>query len=284
MEEMKIEVVPNAEVLATLVGTEIDKQISTAKAFPRDIEKALANAERIALMSQGIAESCNYALARKQLNEKTGQYENKIIQGPSVRLAEIVTSQWGNMRSGARVISNDGRFITAQGFCHDLESNNFIAIEVKRKITNKHGKTFTEDMQVVTGNAACKIAFRNAVFTVIPAALVSDIYEKVLIKSKGTEKTLEERRNAAMKWFSEKDVTPEQIFETLGVTTLEEIDLEKLQILVGMASSIKNGEFSKEDLFPDPDEKKNSTGKEKADQSLKNTMDELTKKDKNKQQ
>ncbi len=284
-DEMKIETVSSTEVLSTIISTEIDMQIATAKKFPRDLTVALKKIEIIANLTPAISESCVYALPRKVWNEDKGVNETKILQGPSVRLAEIVTSQYGNIRSGARVINNDGRTITAQGFCHDLETNNFIAIEVKRKITTKKGKTYSEDMQIVTGNAACKIAYRNAVFTVIPAALVGDIYDKLVEKNKGKEIDLPQRRANAIEWFARKGVTIEQLFETLDIKTIEEIDLEKLQILQGMKASINNQEFTVEELFPPKEpgnkEDKKETGNDLADKT-KDMIDEALNKGKKK--
>ena len=69
--------------------------------------------------------------------------------------------------------------ITAQAICHDLETNLAVSKEVKRRITNKYGKTYSEDMQVVTGNAASSIAFRNAVLAVIPKAVTKRIINEV---------------------------------------------------------------------------------------------------------
>lgn len=271
MEDMKIELVQNLDTLGTILKSEIDMQIATAKAFPRSLTTFLKKTESMATVTAGVAESCSYALPRSVLNEKTGQYEKKILAGPSVRFAEIVVSSYGNIRAGARAISNDGRYVTCQGVCHDLETNTFISVEVKRKITNKHGKTFSEDMQVVTTNAGCAIAFRNAVFKVIPAALIIDVYDKVIEVAKGTAETLPARRDKALKFFRDKGVTDIQVCEALSIEDVKDIDLEKLQILSGMKASIVNNEFTVDELFPVPEDK-GKNGKEKADQATQSTL------------
>ena len=160
---------------------EIDSQIATAKMYPRDLKKCLENAMVLATSSQEIAENCLYVLPRG----------NKTIEGPSVRLAEIVASQFQNLRTGYRIIENDGKTITAQGICHDLENNYMHTANVTRSITNAQGNTYSQDMQVVTGNAAGAIAFRNALFKVIPAALIAPIYEKAKEIAKGDTVTIE---------------------------------------------------------------------------------------------
>jgi hypothetical protein len=225
--------------LSLITKAEIDIQISTAKAFPRSLKMFQDRAMSMATLTEDIAASCSYSVPRG----------GKPIEGPSVRLAEIVCASYGNIRSGARVISNDGKTITAQGICHDLETNNCVTVEVKRKITDKSGKTFSEDMQVVTGNAACAIAYRNAVFKVVPAALVEDVYEKTREVAKGTAETLVKRRDKALAYFRELGVKDAQICEVLSVKKVEDIDLDRLSALTGMRSAIKNGESTIKDLF-----------------------------------
>jgi hypothetical protein len=238
MEEQKLEIVA-ISALELITKAEIDVQISTAKAFPRSIKQFIDKAMSIATVNENVAASCAYALPRG----------GKSLEGPSVRLAEIVASSYGNIRTGARVISNDGKIITAQGICHDLETNSSVTVEVQRRITGKDGKTFNEDMQVVTGNAACAIAFRNAVFKEIPFALVTDIYDAAKAVAKGTAATLPLRREKAVSYFKELGVKDKQICEVLGVKKIEDIDLDKLSILSGMRTAYKSNESTLEELF-----------------------------------
>ena len=115
--------------------------------------------------------------------------------------------------------------------------------------------TMNEDMQVVTGNAACAIAYRNAVLKVVPAALVQPIYEEAKKLLKGTETTLPEKRQKALDYFREKGVKDEQICKVLMVKRVEDIDLEKLFTLRTMATALRNNETTVADLFSDADKK-----------------------------
>lgn len=243
------------DALSVITKAEIDVQISTAKAFPRSIKTFLDKAMSIATISESVAESCGYALSRG----------GKVIAGPSVRLAEIVASSYGNVRYGARVISNDGKKITAQGICHDLESNTSTTIEVSRSILQhewKDGKktgkmvTMNEDMQIIAGNAVSAIALRNAIFKVIPSALVDDIYQKTKQLVAGTEQTLPTKRDKAIAHLKGMGVKESQICEALDIKRVEDIDLEKLSILRGMVSAINNGESTVKEMF-DPEPVKN---------------------------
>lgn len=229
----------NNDALSLITKAEIDVQISTAKAFPRSIKMFLDKAMSIATVNENVSASCSYSLPRA----------GKTLDGPTVRLAEIVCASYGNIRSGARVIANDGKTITAQGICHDLETNNCVTVEVKRRITDKQGRTFNEDMQTVTGNAACAIAYRNAVFKVVPSALVSEVYDKAREVARGTAETLIARRDKALAYFKELGVKDKQILDILEIKKIEDIDLDKLATLSGMRTLIKNGESTIQDLF-----------------------------------
>lgn len=243
----------NETSLYLLTKAEVDSQVSTAKAFPRDIAQFINNAKAMATASVEIAASCTYALKR-QKQGANGQMEDAIIDGPSVRLAEIVVSSYKNLRAGFRIIANDGKKITAQGICHDLENNVATTIEVSRRITTKKGHTFSEDMQIVTGNAAGAIAYRNAVFKVVPGALVDAVWEAAKEKAKGDLTTLVSRRAGAIKYFTGLGIEREKIFSAVGVKEESEIDLDKLQILIGFANAIKNDGAKPADIFdPKPE-------------------------------
>lgn len=273
----EVQVVEVEAAISLITKAEIDMQISTAQAFPRSMQKFMQSAREMACLTVDIAESCAYSLPRG----------GKFVEGPSIRLAEIVASCYGNLRTGARVIFNDGKVITAQGIVHDLQKNIMHTEEVQRSIQqhewepdpNRPGKNrktgkmipMTEDMQIVTGRAACAIAYRNAVFKVVPAAIIQELYEAVKETAKGTAETLVARREKAMAYFRGLNVKDEQIFEVLEVKGIADIGLDELQKLTGMRAAIKNGEASIETLFPPPD------AKSKADKATKKTEDKLNK-------
>lgn len=242
-EVMKID---NVDTLSALTTSEINVQIATAKQYPRNLANVLNNIETLATMDSDVASSCFYTLRR----------QGKVIEGASVRMAEIVASSWGNLRVQSMVVANDGKTITARGVCHDLESNYAVAAEVKRRITDKNGRTYSEDMQVMTGNAACAIALRNAVFKVVPAALVKKVIDKAKQVSIGQSMTLEQTRQAMIEYFEKIGVTNKQILDYLSVEKIEEIDIDMVVELRGLANAIADGTTTKEEAFaPKVDEK-----------------------------
>lgn len=236
-------IINQAEALQALNKSEIDIQIATAKMYPRDIRKVLADIRAFATMDEETAEDCFYALKRGYGNDQ------QLIEGLSVRLAEIFVASWGNLRVATRIVGNDGKTITAQGVCHDLETNVAVNVEVKRRITGKDGRTYSEDMQVVTGNAASAIAFRNAVFKVIPKAVTKKVIGEIKQVAIGQANELEQKRAAIIKWFAGRGVTVEQVLIYIEADCIESIDAEKLLTLRSTANAIKEGTTTVAETF-----------------------------------
>lgn len=242
-EVMEMEVVePSA--LEAMERASIDVQISTAKKYPRVLSVVKAQMLSFATLDMETAAGCFFTLPAR----KGG--DGKPIQGPSIRMAEIAISTFQNLRAGARIISDDGKIITAQGVCHDLQNNVCISVEVKRRVTTRTGQRYSDDMVVMTGNAACSIALRNATFRVVPLALVKPIYEAAKKVAIGDAKTLVTRRADAIAHFTKMGIDKSRILSTLGIPAVEDIDLDKLAILIGYANAIRDNETTIDEVFP----------------------------------
>jgi len=225
--------------LTAITRGEIDVQIATAKQYPRSIQKFKQDALSLVTLDRETAEACTYALARG----------GKPITGPSVRMAEIVQHCWGNIRAESDIVAIDEKYVTAMGSCIDLEKNTASRIRVKRRITNKEGRRFSDDMIAVTSNAACSIALREAIFRVVPRALWKDVWDAARRTARGDEKTLKDRRDKAMEYFKSQNVGKEQVLSRLGKRGINDIDLDDLEILVGIITSVKDGEISIQEAF-----------------------------------
>ncbi len=244
------EVVMDSSALAVITSAEVDQQVATAKRYPRSIVAFRKEAMEMVTLSETVAEDCIFALPRgKEKNEVTGKWEAKFIEGPSVRFSEIIVSAWGNNRSGSRPMGDDGRYVTAQGVFHDLEKNTAFTVEVKRSILNKQGQRFNSDMVGVTTNAACSIAVRNARLGGIPKAIWQELYDAAKKTAIGDIKTLEKKRSDMMAYFMKMNVLEDTIFEFMNVTGLEDIGLDELAILKGIATGIKEGTLSIDKAF-----------------------------------
>jgi hypothetical protein len=225
--------------VALLNKSEIEQQIATARKFPRSVKRFLDNALEMVTLSESIAQECIYSLPR----------DGKVIEGPSARFAEIIVSAWGNSRAGARVVNENGGFVTAQGVFHDLEHNTAITFEVQRRIVSNNGKRYSHDMIGVTANAACSIALRNAILKGVPKAFWADLYAAARRTVMGDFKTLPSRRAAAFEQFQAYGIDKAKIYTVLGIKGQEDIGLEHLVTLGGMLTALKDGDTTPEELL-----------------------------------
>lgn len=242
--------VTGSTALMALTSSEINQQIATARQFPRKIKEFKNCCRELATLDEDTAGSMFYVLpGRRGKDGKKG----KPIEGPSIRMAEIVAYSWKNLRSGARITAEEEKFVVAQGFCFDVEKNIAASIEVKRRITTAEGKRFGDDMVQVTCRAACSIAAREAIFKVVPRAMWMDILAEAKLASVGKATTMAEKRHKALEWFCKAGAEVKDVLAFLGRAGLEEITLDDLVLLRGLVTAIKDGETTVESALAPPE-------------------------------
>jgi len=213
--------------------TIVSQLVQLAQAKPRNVEMAKANAIKMATMDDETAQSCYYTLKRRN---KDGS-EN-VIQGPSIRCAEIVKATWGNIVTGRKVLGHDGKTITGQAYCIDLENLVFHQVESKRRITTRQGNTYGDDMITVTGNAASSIAHREAVFGVIPRAIIQEVYNAAKERAQGDVQGVDQRWTDAKKKFAALGVQDWQLLRWMNHESGRDITPEDIGNLVGLYNAL----------------------------------------------
>jgi hypothetical protein len=219
---------------------EIESQIATAKRYPRDIKVFKDKLMTMANIDQETAEGCYYALPRG----------GKAIDGPSIRLAEIAMTCFQNLVSEANVTGEDNHFIYATGQCRDLENNVAVRVTVRRRITDRSGKRFNDDMIAVTANAACAIALRNAIFKVVPGAYIKPVFDRVKETAVGKATSLAKRRAEVISRLTKFGVIEERILKVISRKSVDEVTFDDVAKLIGLGTAIKDGETTVEEAFP----------------------------------
>lgn len=238
----------DSQLVTLLNRGEIDIQIATAKKYPRSIKAFRDEVLSLATLNENSAEECSYALQRKDKNGK-----KTTIVGPTARFAEIVAYAFGHCRAAARIVDDRGAFITAQGAFMDVQKNTAIAYEVRRRITTRDGRRFSDDMIGVTGNAASSIALRNAILKGVPKALWSDLWEQSRRVALGDAKTHATRRDTTIKRFAQYGVDEAMVLAKMGRASVSDITPDDLLILIGFGTALKDGDTTVEQLFSDED-------------------------------
>lgn len=222
----------------------IDYQLAAAKKYPRDIQQSINNSIAMATMSMETAQSCSYALIR----------EGKPIVGPSVHLARIIASCWGNIKTDAKVIQTTDKQVVSRGSCWDLETNVSSTFDISRSIIGKTGKRFSNDVITATGNATNSIAYRNAVFAVVPRSVVDLVYQSALNMITGDlsdECKLKKKRTDVFNIFkSNYKIKEQEVLNLCGRQELDQINTQELALLLGILQSLKDGDTTVNDLIP----------------------------------
>lgn len=237
----------------------VDSQVATAKRYPRDIRRSIDNSVVMATMNQETAQSCSYALPRG----------GKPITGPSVHLAKIIVSNWGNMRTEAKVVQITDKQVISRGTCWDLETNVASAFEVRRSIIGKNGQRFSDDMITVTGNAANSIAYRNAVFAVIPKAITDRVYyaaQKFITGDlSDSDKLLKVRTGVLNNFKNSYGITEEEVIKMCGKQTVNQIGADEISMLMGTIQALKDGDTTVDELMKSIRESKEAISNKIAD-------------------
>jgi len=236
------QVIDQPEAQVSIASSDWDQQVRTAKRWPRDIVQFKRDLLAMATVDEETASSCQYSLPRA----------NKPIEGPSVRLAEMAVSTYGNLQVSSQVTGHDDRWVYAETVVRDLEKNIAIGVRVKRRITDRHGRTYSDDMIGVTGMAALAISFRNAVFKVVPAAFIGAAYrasQQMLEESAGAD--LKRAVPAMLAAFKDKGVTEEEVLRYLRVEKPSDIRGIHIVRLRGVINALKDG-VAKEGYFGRP--------------------------------
>lgn len=191
------EALPNTmtEVKSQREASEIQAMVFMAKQFPRNQIQA---ADRIlnACTRQTLADSAVYSYPRGGQN----------VEGPSIRLAEVLAQNWGNLDFGIRELSQENGVSTVEAYAWDLETNVRQAkvFQVAHKRMAKGGtKTLTDprDIYEIVANQGSR-RLRACILSIIPG----DIVEAALAQCSVTQS-------------ASVGATPEEIKETIRKLT-----------------------------------------------------------------
>ncbi|QRQ99748.1 hypothetical protein [Dyadobacter sandarakinus] len=241
-EEMQAEVM-SVSVIQAQDAASVNSQVATARQFPRSLSKAKSSINALVVMDKDTATSCGYAVPR----------DGKNVTGPSVHLANIVAQAYGNIRVETKVVEVGEKTVTCQATAWDLETNYAVRQEVIRKITGKSGRRFSEDMIILTANAGCSIARRNAIFSVVPKPLWQGGYEaaqQFIVGDISDENKLNKKRKDVLDRMTEAyGITEADILRSLGLRQVTQIKGEEIKILIGYGQSIKDGDSTVDQIF-----------------------------------
>ena len=156
---------------------EVQAMMVIAKRFPRDPIDAM---DRIikSCTRQTLAQSAVYSYPRG----------GQPVEGPSIRLAETLAQEWGNIQYGIRELSQSNGESTVEAFAWDIQTNTrqVKVFQVPHVRYSKKGKQVLTDprdiYEVVANNGARRL--RACILGVIPGDVIEAAMEQCSITLK----------------------------------------------------------------------------------------------------
>lgn len=248
MEELNKDVAVRKDdtVMAMMVSRqaqEVQAAMVIARRFPRDENEAYKRIMR-SCARVGLAEKAEYTYPRG--GEK--------VMGPSIRLAESIAQNWGNIDYGILELENSNGRSEMMAYAWDLETNTRITkvFSVKHQRDTKQGsKALTDgrDIYEATANFGAR-RVRACILGIIPGDVVEAAVKECRKTIKGDNKTpIEDRIRVMLNRFDkELRVSTEDIEKFLGcnVKAINENDLIRMR---GVFQSIEDGMSKPQDYF-----------------------------------
>jgi len=248
------------ETMAALVKAEHESAVDIAKRYPRSISKIKENVLMYATCDQETAAACFYA---KPVGGKN-------VEGPGIRLAEIIAATYQNIKYGSKVTGIEDKWVTVQGVCFDVENNNSFTSEVKRSIWSKDKGRYNQNLIETTIKAASAIAVRDAIFKVVPMGIFNAELKEIKRCATGANsgKPLHERFMAAVGYFEQMGISMQRILQRIQLESLNSLEESHLEILTGLRTALKEEQTTLDEAFP-------STRKEESENKANKAVDNV---------
>ena len=177
------------------------------------------------------------------------------VSGPSIRLAEVLAQNWGNISAGIRVLSESNGVSEVEAFAWDLETNyqSTKIFHVKHERHTKKGSYKITDpreiYELIANNGSRRL--RACILAVIPGDIADAAVEQCEKTLASGQEPIADRIRKLVQAFDGVQVTVEMLEKRLGhnldVTTESEI-----VTLRGIFKSIKDGMADRNQFFDIP--------------------------------
>jgi len=224
---------------------EVQARMAIAKRFPRDTVRAM-DAIKNSCARKGLAEKAVYVYARG----------GQDVSGPSIRLAEAMAQQWGNLDYGILERESTAEGSLVEAYCWDMETN----VRVSKVFTVPHvrhtrngSKQLTDPRDVyenMANNAARRL--RACILGVIPGDVTEAAVEWCNATLKASCDVGPEAQKRMLETFKKIGVTKEQI-EAKIQRRVDAIQPAQMIMLRNIYAAIADGMAAAADYFQVPE-------------------------------
>ena len=214
-----------AAMATTRQAQEVQAAMIVAKKFPRD-ERESCDRILNACNRRSLAESAIYSYSR-------GGSE---ISGPSIRLAECIAQNWGNIDFGYIELEQKSGESQVMAYAWDLETNTrqskvFSVPHLRYTRNGAYPLSDPRDIYEMIANQAAR-RVRSCILAVIPGDVIEAAVKQcdLTLKSAASGVPIEDRIKDMAQKFAEYEVTGEQLGAYIGkrIEAFNENDVIKL--------------------------------------------------------
>jgi hypothetical protein len=225
---------------------EVQSAMVIAKRFPRD-QKAAYDAIMNACDRPTLAEGALYSYSRGGTD----------ITGPSIRLAEALAQNWGNIQFGIRELEQRGAESTVEAFAWDVETNTrqVKTFQVKHERHTKQGSkklTDPRDVYELVANQGAR-RLRACILGVIPGDITEAAVKRCESTLKASADTSPEAMKKMLDAFAPFGVTKEMIEKKIQ-RRIDSIQPAQVVALKKIYASLRDGMSAPADWFDVPKE------------------------------
>lgn len=244
------------EMAMTREAQEVQTAMIIAKRFPRDpytaYNKIMSDCQRTSLAEKAIYEY-----------PKGGQ----TVSGPSIHLARALARNWGNVKSGFKVLDANPKENIVMAYCHDLETNYYEEkiFTVPNVRHTKKGDYPITDPREIYENVANQAARRerSCILSVIPADILDAALGQCQATLQGNSSVpLQDRIRAMINVFADKYGVTAEMLETFMGRKTSAFTMQSVIKLRGVYQALEDGTASVDQYFPE------SAGKPQQPQQL----------------
>lgn len=235
-----------AEMVTSRQTQEVQGQIIMAKKFPRD-EIAARNRILTACQRKRLAEQAEYEYQRGTSK----------VTGPSIRLAEAMAQNWGNIDFGFVELEQKNGESQVMAYAWDLETNTrqtkiFTVPHIRETKNGNYPLTSSRDIYEMVANQAAR-RVRACILGIIPGDIVEEAVEQcrsTLIN--GEEKPLKDLIADCVRTAEKTYQVPQESLEKYIGCKAEAFTMNDLIRLKRVFNSIKDGMAKREEIFELP--------------------------------
>lgn len=236
----------SAMALAKREVAEIQASMMLARQFPRDPVRAM---DRIinACSRPEMAEDATYVYSR-------GGAE---VSGPSIRLAEVLAQNWGNIDIGVKELTRANGVSEVMAFACDLETGfrDSKVFQVRHWRDKKGGQGYSvtdeRDIYEIVANVAARRK-RACILAVIPSDVVDAAVKQCDVTLSTKIQVTPESIKAMLEYFEKFSVTKEMIEKRIQ-RHIDSILPAQMLSLKKVVQALKDGMGKPEDYFELPE-------------------------------